>query len=498
LDIVEHLIKNNADVHIPNKFNNTCLMIASYRGHCDVVTFLLENHANPNTHAQCGATALHFAAERGHLPIVKEICRFGAKMVPNNQHLTPLMVAAECSRADIVEFFITRTECSRKDRIEALELLGASYANDKDNYDVDKAYHYIWLAMQERYSEHGEENNVLMKNIQAPVPAYENMIECSTVAELEEMKVDHNAIHMQALILRERILGENNAEIPHPIIFRGAVFADAALFDRCTSLWMHALKLRQRNDRTITKDILRFAQVFSQMIHLGVGVDFNLAMEVYRCTLNELERDLKRMENALPEEVDSLRENHECNIHTALYLLMILTKVNCNKKQEHLICTVIYQFTKLKLVLKKNGYTPLHMVVDDTTLVDDFHVNDVVKFPSAILTRLLVRCGANCNAVDTEGNTPLHVMVRYNKPISDFMTLHSVIMVLIEGGVHIDRCNDAGLNAMEESVTGVADIILRTQRDISLKCIAAKAVKKQGIIYKNEIPQSLEEFVDMH
>ena len=42
---------------------------------------------------------------------------------------------------------------SRVDRIEALELLGASYANDKDNYDLDKAYHYMWLAMHQRYSD---------------------------------------------------------------------------------------------------------------------------------------------------------------------------------------------------------------------------------------------------------------------------------------------------------------------------------------------------------
>ena len=50
-------------------------------------------------------------------------------------------------------------------------------------------------------------------------------------------------------------------EVPHDIIFRGAVFADSAMFDRCTDLWLRALELRHRNHRSIAKDLLRFAQV---------------------------------------------------------------------------------------------------------------------------------------------------------------------------------------------------------------------------------------------
>ena len=140
LEIVKYLIKKGADLHIANKYNNTCLMIASYKGHTGVVKYLLEKGAKTDCKAHCGSTALHFASEKGYLPIVEILVNGGSSQLPNKNGLTPLMVAAERSNTDIVEFFISRAGCSRKDRVEALELLGASFANDKDNYDAEKAY----------------------------------------------------------------------------------------------------------------------------------------------------------------------------------------------------------------------------------------------------------------------------------------------------------------------------------------------------------------------
>ena len=47
------------------------------------------------------------------------------------------------------------------------------------------------------------------------------------------------------------------------LLSRGAVFADAARFDRFAQLWLHALRLRQATNLPVTKDLLCFAQVFS-------------------------------------------------------------------------------------------------------------------------------------------------------------------------------------------------------------------------------------------
>lgn len=64
--------------------------------------------------------------------------------------MTPLITAAERTRADVVEYLVTLSEVSNLERIEALELLGASYANDKENYCLQLAYLYLHTAMEMR------------------------------------------------------------------------------------------------------------------------------------------------------------------------------------------------------------------------------------------------------------------------------------------------------------------------------------------------------------
>lgn len=85
------------------------------------------------------------------------------------------------------------------------------------------------------------------KNIE-PVPAYENWIESQTVQDLQAIRYNHNSIHMESLTIRERILTTKCPDVAHPIVFRGAVCADNGRFDRCESLWLHALELRQNNN----------------------------------------------------------------------------------------------------------------------------------------------------------------------------------------------------------------------------------------------------------
>jgi Fem-1 homolog b len=110
LDIVKYLTDHSADINIANKYNNTCLMIAAYKGHIDIVSFLLERGANPNEKAHCGATALHFSAECGHTSIVMELLEYGCQITKNESGMTPLIVAAERTRSEVVEYLITRPE----------------------------------------------------------------------------------------------------------------------------------------------------------------------------------------------------------------------------------------------------------------------------------------------------------------------------------------------------------------------------------------------------
>ncbi|XP_018327967.1 protein fem-1 homolog B isoform X2 [Agrilus planipennis] len=493
LDIVKYLTDHSADIHIANKYNNTCLMIAAYKGHLDIVSFLLENGANPNEQAHCGATALHFAAECGHVSIVKELLKYNAKFSKNEVGMTALKAAAERTRADVVECLLERPEITKEERIEALELLGASFANDKDSYCLEQAYKFLYKSMELRYS---DPDNIIKKKLGPPIPAYENWVECQTLAELVAIKNNQNALHMESLTIRERILGRHNSEVPHSVIFRGAVFADNARFDRCIQLWMHALELRQLNRISVVKDLLRFAQVFSQMLYVGVDLPISNVIHVLNAAITELHRNRERMKAPGPETV---LEELEGNLTTTLYLLTILTKLlnKCSEQEKFSINKMVFTLNQLQLALR-DGQTLLHLACNPETPVDDFHTNDICKFPCANTSKLLIQCGADVNAMDAERNTPLHVIVNYHKPLSDFKTLHSIITCLTEAGAHTDCVNSRGETPLDSSATGVAEIILKAQAKLSLKCMAAKVVKNYNLTYQGHVPKSLEAFIELH
>ena len=82
------------------------------------------------------------------------------------------------------------------------------------------------------------------------------------------------------------------------------------------------------------------------------------------------------------------------------------------------------------------------MAVDSATLVDNFHVNDVISFPSVALARLFVHCGADVNAQDQQGK---HSTSHHCQDITIqsviLKTLHQILLLLVNNGAHVDMCN---------------------------------------------------------
>ncbi|CAG2111662.1 unnamed protein product, partial [Medioppia subpectinata] len=499
LDIVKYLVEHNADIHLSNKFNNTPLMISSYKGHLEVVEYLLSLGTDPNTRALCGATALHFAAENGHLSVIKELLSNNAVITKNSIGMTPIMTAAASGAAHIVEYFTNSSfeQISEIERIEALELLGSSYANDKDSYDLERCYYYMEWAMRCRFR---NPLTPLPKKPLPPIAAYDNRVECQTLEELVLIQSNSSALHMESLVIRERILGVHNPELPHPVIFRGAVYADSARFDRCLQLWLHAMRLRTLNTVSIKKDLLRFAQVFSQIINIRHDLPFDSLNEVMETAFNELKRNKETLIKCCDQSsIDIIQEELDDNIHTVLYLIVIVTKIlkTLSKEEELCLFRLIYNINKLEL-RTKDGSSLLHLSVSADTPIDDFYTKNVCKFPCANTAKILIQCGADVNALDERRNTPLHLIVAYQKPISDFLTLHAITTSLVESGAHMDAVNNRNETAMESATTGVAEILLKTQTKISLRCLSAKAIKSYGIQYNHLFPQPIVHFIDIH
>lgn len=390
--------------------------------------------------------------------------------------MTAVITAAERTKEEVVEMFCNRKNLlTKEEKITAYELIGASYANDKDNYSLSKAFHFLLIAMQLRYE---DLDKIVKKELAPPVAAYENWIECMTLQDLIAIQCkihfscliyllltflylldNHNSLHMEALSVRQRILGVHCPEVAHPVVFRGAVCADNGRFDRCEALWLHALDLRQGNNISVQRDLLRFAQLFSQMIHVDtIDLRVGNVLLVLKATILEMKRNKSKIANpGVKDDVDLIAEEYETNMFTSLYLLTIMTKLMKNKhtkiNNENIkdLYQMVFQLNRMDVMLR-DGQRLLHLAVNGISPVDDFHTSDVCKFPCLDTVKLLLHCGAKIDCFDCERNTPLHTLAstfQVFRPASTELLskVEEITKLFIDAGIHLDSINCDGQTA---------------------------------------------------
>ena len=263
LDVVRCLVESGADVNARNDYESTPLMAACYYGHVSVVTYLIDKGAFMDLqYKESGNTALHDAVKRGYLEMVSQLLSLGASQLPNNQGLTPLLHACDLRSIEMVEYLINRPECTKEQRIDALELLGATIANDKFG-DSEKAFSYMKRGMEMRYEDPA---HPLLKKKMEPVEAYQNRKESQTLEELALLEGDDHAISMEGLIIRDRILGPDNPANLLTIRYRGAVLGGSEEYELCIGLWQRALEKAMISDVAITEILENYTALLGVMV----------------------------------------------------------------------------------------------------------------------------------------------------------------------------------------------------------------------------------------
>jgi ankyrin repeat protein len=282
IEIVRYLVENSADIEIANRHGHTCLMIACYKGHLAISKYLISRGADLNRKSVKGNTALHDCAECGSLEIMKLLLSHNAKMASDSYKMTPLLAAAVTGHAVIVEYLLTREECVSIEKIHALELLGATFVDKK--HDMLSAYGYWKTALERRSNPLNSIQNNNSENIRCndiidlskektvqhnPIEAYEFATEFITQAELDEIIADPDDMRMQALLIRERILGPTHPDTTYYIRYRGAVYADCGNFRKCILLWLYALDTQKKCleplHPMIQSSFLSFTELFQYM-----------------------------------------------------------------------------------------------------------------------------------------------------------------------------------------------------------------------------------------
>ncbi|XP_033323781.2 protein fem-1 homolog CG6966 isoform X1 [Megalopta genalis] len=485
-DIVKLLVNCGANIEIANHHGHTCLMIACYKGHVSIVRYLLALKADVNRKSAKGNTALLDGAESGSLEIVKMLIKHGAKIDVDCCGTTPFLMAAVTGHKHIVEYFISMSHLvSRKECIDALELLGATYM-DK-NRDMVGAKELWKRAMVERYLPGLPP--IPKPTPQPPVAAYNFVREICDPAELEEL-TDPEEMWMQALVIRERILGSAHPDTHYYIRYRGAVYADGGQFNRCIELWNHALDVQQStleplNPMTQTS-LSNFTNLFYSMLRRQTSTERkDLGTEILRVfkkAVLELELGMKVLNKVC-----------EDNLHftkllmIALNLACLLTRDLADEGSDEYIAVHKALYELVRVVPNV-----LHVICSgQDTFIGEYVTPD---FLSSNLASTLIKVGADVNARDAEGNTPLHFVARTHFSICRWG--RRLVFTLLEAGAHIDCVNNNG----ESFETLIRDKRLyhsvEPVKYITLACLAARIVRKT---YKlDQIPKHLRSFVQMH
>lgn len=483
LDIVSCLVENGANVNACKNDKTSPLFPACSNGHINVVEFLIKHGANVNVQDRNGNTALHDAAKQGHNEIAHKLLSHKALQLQNVHGLTPLLLASNNCKIELVEYFIKRPECTKEQRIDALELLGATIANDPEHYDIKKAFCYLKRGMEERFK---DRLHPLLKRQMDPLEVYENRKESQTLKELVLLKGDDRMIHMEGLMIRERILGTDNTMLRIPIRYRGAEFANSGDFNPCVSLWCHALKITRRCNKSAIEDLENLASLFAQILSEKRVFNIKFIEEVFEQLVLEFEILTEELEvgkhQIKHKDAIAMKEELERLTYCALYLLMMRTKVTQPKNDERLRSL---DFLKRLINLhpcNRDGDTLLHLAASYNTAVTDLNVRSVCKFPCVKTMTLLLLGGFDVNAVNSKGDTPLHVAVAFKPSSKETDTLKAMLQLLLNSGADPRLENTDGLTAIDYCTTEDARLILSNLSGLDIMTIESRAVSTDGSV----------------
>ncbi|CAF0926651.1 unnamed protein product [Rotaria sp. Silwood1] len=479
MNIARYLNKNGANIHIAKIHNETNLILTVYNEDLKMVTYLVDElGCDVNESMDNGCSPLYFAVDRGSFELVQFLLNHGARNFrSNHDQMSPLLLAAEKRRIDLVDAI--SPQCSLLEKIEAHELLGSAFAcGEHGSYNLEQSFEYFYRALELRF-----QHNLPKVLRLSTVEVFDNRQECQTIDELKKLQLNDNHMYIEALLVRERLLGSTNTKYRRSLQYHGAALADNAEHYRGIEFWLYELNLRRQYSLSIDmEDLRQWASMFSDMLRNSLSIPIVSWQTIITVVIEELEHHTK---------------DFDYNLHTLLFLITIvsqmLSKSMISYDDRKLFYRHIHSIIQRQYVTQTYRSSLLHLSLSNHTSANDYFIDFICKYPSLHTVHLLIQCGADVNARDAVQNTPLHIFVSQSTIVDN-----TIIQYLFDAGSHADYVNALRETPIDIATNSNIKQFIRTKTKLSLKCLCARLIQKNSILCHGKIANSLINFVEKH
>ncbi|CAF1381699.1 unnamed protein product [Adineta ricciae] len=506
-DIVQYLVEEaHADVHRTNKRNVTCLNMAGILGHLQLIEYFFKQPGTDINHqTNGGQTTLHYAVIMNRIDAIKLLLSYNARIdIQNDEMMTPLEIAAVDLREEIVNYSLNVEDMVRvRDKIDILELLGASLLCARHELQhYDRGYQYLMQAMVLRMS------NGIEKTPNKPISVYKNHVECVSIAELESIRYNSDGLRLEALLICERLLSsKNNMELLDCIRIESWLCYSNSEYERGIDLSLRGLQfsiinddmninIRHIRDRMsyiseVTRDI---GEVYLEILSFGnVFIPTRRFLECFQLSIDRFRR-LYRKLLAAPEKVMQIAHNYYMN--SILFLIYVSTKISFTSNEQEQLCRLIQWINRLNILRKFDCSTLLHLFCHPHFSVKISQTE--ISFLCADAVKLLIECDFDVNAVDINGNTPLHILFR-NISDSQLTIAEKILDIFLRTNrFHPDYVNKQGKTLLDCTENSQLIELFKRKVILSLKCQCALRLNLMKINHESYLSQNLIEFVRKH
>ncbi|KPM03312.1 sex-determining protein Fem1-like protein [Sarcoptes scabiei] len=527
-EIVRLLVENGADIEIANKLGHTCLMISCYKRHFKIASFLIEQGCQINRQCVKGETALHNCAESNSMNIMRLLVKNGAILRCDSFGLTPLLTASMNGHIEMFYYLKSVFKCSIEDEVDAYKLLGVTYV-DKF-YDLTKAYKFWRKAaiLYERCNRKYQER-LTREQTELYRKAYANKYEFRNEDDLINVFHDPESMKLQAMIIRERILGLHHPESFYFLRYNCSLYMESGEYLHCLWIWIYTLEqiyLKNSLSEITETTFISLMEIFS-LVNENNPDDLTACdiEKVFRMVMSQILISCNIIpENGQSNRVYKIGEKNKAqlvkNWHSLEFAYSYHHDVLSGFDQQflvliHLIGYMCQRRSKLSLerwekfetLIRQllacdprstNSHSLLHIICIITSTTGNL-ILPVIDISLFDIFKLVVDLSHNLNLIDIRGYTPLHFLLEREK------FFPQMIEYLLESGAHPDLSNVEGLTPVEylekghERTKREDDRILRNfkVKYITLQCLSAKTILEHNLSLEC-LPKNLYQFVQQH